>query len=785
MSCEGEISGCEDDEFTCECHNKKDKLGCGAKECIPKEWHRDGKIHCSDFSDESPAYYRKERCGECVMELFRLDNVSVCSNLNTCVPSTCFKTPSLMCTDLGNCTETEVLCTSYCPKSEQNKCHPVYQCNDGTLILGYQFCNVRFDCPLKTIDDELKRFPGFKCAQSRTSCLLPSRNLYDDVAHCPDQSDLCFKNATCFQCLHEKLYIPSKQVCDGVFDCSDFSDECLCNSYINLPVCHELYKVYGISTSFCSMLTSVRSDDIRNILEVPPVNNKGNASISINPLFSVRPDRTTFNVASFLENSPSEVKLCLTRNNYIIPVYCDGYPDCRDFSDECDCENPPSYCSDNCYSFYPLGDRYCDGMIDEAWKFINDSSCPKGFDEKFCPNRFYCEAGDYISIDKSQVCDLEKDCRDGSDEEGCSSALFSSDTEMIANPVLRSAFWIIGIAVLIGNLLVIATTIKMLKTKKLSDSLCCQHTIILNISFADLIMGIYLLIIATFSAVYSGFYGGTDKMWRSSVECSIFGSLAIISSEASCFLMVTLTAFRLRNISNPIASVTMSTRPWKFCIAASWLVSLALAITPIVAQNTTDYFMYQVLFRSSFNKIGFWKLSTLNEFVCNYVALTNLTVSHPISSWNWKITKSFLEEIFPNAEAFKEYGYYGETSICMPRLYVKRGDGAWEYTFSIMTVNFVAFIFIVVSYVAIYIHSTKKAKALGNSSKQSSKQESVMQTKIARIIATDFCCWIPISIMSYLRIGGVEFSSVVYQISAVFLLPINSLLNPFLYSSLP
>ena len=248
--------------------------------------------------------------------------------------------------------------------------------------------------------------------------------------------------------------------------------------------------------------------------------------------------------------------------------------------------------------------------------------------------------------------------------------------------------------------------------------------------------------------------------------------------------MISLTAFRLRNISNPIAPISMSTRSWKFCIAASWLVSLVLGVTPIVAQQTTDYFMYQILFRSLFNTRGFWKSSALNKFVCKYAALTNLTVSHPISSWNWKITKLSREKIFPDAEAVKDHGYYGETSFCMPRLHVKRGDGVWEYTFSIVTVDFVAFILIVVSCVAIYIHSTKKVKALSNSNKQSSKQKSVLQTKIARIIVKDFCCWIPISIMSYLRIGGVEFSSVVYQSSAVFLLPINSLLNPLLYSSL-
>ena len=46
-------------------------------------------------------------------------------------------------------------------------------------------------------------------------------------------------------------------------------------------------------------------------------------------------------------------------------------------------------------------------------------------------------------------------------------------------------------------------------------------------------MGIYLLVIAVFSSVYSGYYGQVDYKWRPSLRCSIFGSLTVVSSEAS------------------------------------------------------------------------------------------------------------------------------------------------------------------------------------------------------------------------------------------------------------
>ena len=57
-----------------------------------------------------------------------------------------------------------------------------------------------------------------------------------------------------------------------------------------------------------------------------------------------------------------------------------------------------------------------------------------------------------------------------------------------------------------------------------------------------------------------------------------------------------------------------------------------------------------------------------------------------------------------------------------------------------------------------------------------------MQKKILRVLATDFCCWVPISLMAFLSFSGVRISNDAYAVSAIILLPINSALNPILYS---
>ena len=646
-------------------------------------------------------------------------------------------------------------------------CYPVYQCNTGDLFLAWQFCNSKLDCPDGS--DESTFLPGFKCSQNRDSCVLGYRNLFDNISHCADHSDLCLANASCFDCLHtESSSISQKQVCDGIIDCFDFSDECLCNEYINHPVCDEWLNVSNFSSAHCNISIDISAIKIEFYKNPRLVHALAYESYSNVP-----------NMVSYPPQVDSSRHYCLRKSGHTYPILCDGRPDCRDFSDECDCDNPPSFCNDTCYSFYPLGDRYCDGIVDQAWKFINNSACPEGFDEKNCLHRFYCNAGNKISIDNSKVCDTKIDCDDASDEENCRDDHFSSDSEMIANPFLRSAFWIIGCIVVIGNVIVVAAISKLLRSAQLTNPSFCQHVIVLNIAIADMIMGVYLLIIAAHSAVYSGYYGKVDQEWRSSLRCSIVGSLVLISSEASCFLMVTLTALRLRTITNPIAGLTLSTVPWKLGIAASWLIALILSTFPY-SPLTSHFFTNWIFLRNVYNRRGIWKKSDLTKFFCRYDNLKNQTYA------NFSSNLLSLPESLEYSRTFGYYGY-GADSVCMPQLYNEESDnGSWDkkFTFVVITLNFIAFVFIAVSYSIIYIRSTKNIESLHIQNKLSSKRESKIQKRIARIIATDFCCWIPICVMAYMAFSGIKIVKPMCQITAVFLLPINSAFNPFLYSSL-
>ena len=55
--------------------------------------------------------------------------------------------------------------------------------------------------------------------------------------------------------------------------------------------------------------------------------------------------------------------------------------------------------------------------------------------------------------------------------------------------------------------------------------------------------------------------------------------------------------------------------------------------------------------------------------------------------------------------------------------------------------------------------------------------------KMSLIVFTDFCCWVPVGVLSILvQAGAVEVDPAAYAWIATFVLPINSAINPFLYT---
>ncbi|CAK8682042.1 unnamed protein product [Clavelina lepadiformis] len=774
---------CPEDKFTCSCFIKDFPTCSMTTGCIPMKYVNDGKLDCDSGSDE---LYIKSMdtvlCSTCNIDIIRVTNQSVCVS-PWCDNSTCNNVPSTQCNQF-ECNATDVVCTSFCSDYNTSaSCDNVFQCSDQSVILNQNFCNSKKDC--EDGSDEITSQPGFKCSAtlSTIQCVLPQWNIYDSIPQCYDKSDLCFGSDgffNCFRCLDKRLIISAKQVCDGVIDCFDLSDECLCEN----PSLTECLSIFSKSSQCNNSLS-------RNF----------EADIQASGAFCSGQD-----CENLLQVDKSLIT-CKNKWGNTSAITCDGRPECTDFADECEsCLNPPAFCNDTCHAYFQMGDRYCDGYIDEAWRYLQDTNCSKGFDENNCPKRFQCKAGQRISIDILERCDGRVDCDDGIDENNCPnrhycatklgdlisipktsvlngkqecvdgsdeySQLFSSALNLIDDVGLKIWLWLVTIVTIFGNGYVAAMSIKTYRHKRSPDVSVCNHILIINLAVSDCLMGVYLMIILVKDIQYSGRYSKIDYEWRSSSVCSLAGSLCVISSQTSCFLMAILTGNRLFAVYCPFKARHASTTPWMVAAICSWIISFIIALV----SNTTRYFKSKIIFLNEFSLSDTVTHDYVKDFACRLAVLTN--TSQNVDKRSWQSVKSFLNNKFPQYAPGGEFGYYGTTSVCMPRLYVNRSDSFWIFSIIMITLNFFSFVFVLSGFALIAWKMRNRPIQSDNAQKQNVK----MNQRITRIIISDFLCWVPICIMAYISVSGVKLPDGVEIFTAGVLLPINSAFNPVLYS---
>jgi len=286
------------------------------------------------------------------------------------------------------------------------------------------------------------------------------------------------------------------------------------------------------------------------------------------------------------------------------------------------------------------------------------------------------------------------------------------------------------------------------------------------------LMGVYLLGIVGKGVSYSGHYCFVDKEWRSSNGCWILDTFAVLSSEASAFIMASMSTFRLVSIYKPFLTRTMKFK-WIVLVGVScWLFPSLFAFLPWIPLKS-GYFVSDVWFPNHFFETDTVSKHHLTT-IANQVSDTNSTLQ------SWFKIKETISCKFRYNEIKAEFGFYSQTSVCMPRFYTSTSDSSWEYSIFLITLNFMLFIYMVVVYVLAY----KKVSGMSVSTSTKKETNRGIQKRISRLLLTDFFCWIPVCIMAYLRVAGVVLPPDAYIVSAGFLLPINSAMNPLIYSKL-
>ena len=415
------------------------------------------------------------------------------------------------------------------------------------------------------------------------------------------------------------------------------------------------------------------------------------------------------------------------------------------------------------------------------------SDCGDDSDEKFCSNHFQCNlTGRYIP--KTRKCDGRFDCLDLSDEcnDQCSSYI-------VKHSALKGLSWLIGILATLANLTIITKNIATLKRCRTTVALF-NKALILAISFGDLLVGCYLIVISVYDGIiYKESYCENQIDWITSTKCSMIGVLSTLGSQLSLFAMCLLSATRFVGIRNSMKVPGEVTLVKSLQVTASIvfmiLSSLSIAAVPIIGRFE-DFFVNGVrypedlkIFAGTPNKQKF--LAILEAY---YGRMKKATLSWRMimEMVNGMYSRDFVstEFAYPDHTAsVSKVDFYGNDGVCLFKYFVKNQDPQRNFVWTILALNFTCFIFISVSYMVIGYISHRSSKSLTQSGANQliSQRNRKMNRKISIIILTDFLCWIPFIVTCILHSIEVLDATPWYSLFSIIILPINSVINPLIY----
>ncbi|KAJ8043087.1 hypothetical protein HOLleu_10033 [Holothuria leucospilota] len=344
-------------------------------------------------------------------------------------------------------------------------------------------------------------------------------------------------------------------------------------------------------------------------------------------------------------------------------------------------------------------------------------------------------------IDNYGICCLFKesvDCR-------TPPSPFKTCDSMLPNNLLRVALWVICLISLLTNMVVIVGRIKYkipamrnMFSSTVSDK---QNALLINLAVADFLMGVYLLAIGIADAVFGKAFFLSALNWRNGIVCKGIGLVGFVANIASILTLTFVSVERFFTIVFPFGKYTFPPKLIATICVTIWVTCGLMALTPII----------------------------LSESVKQIFGFSDICMGLPFVS---------LPDTSKYYDTFDEHFWYNQLEM---NEITDVKDFQWVFS-QIVYIYFSATCVTVITlcYIAIFISAIvtkiKSGRPGGN------KDEIKMALRISVIVGTDLLCWLPVIITGILSQTGLSMSTDVYVWFAIFVMPINSALNPFIYT---
>jgi hypothetical protein len=144
-------------------------------------------------------------------------------------------------------------------------------------------------------------------------------------------------------------------------------------------------------------------------------------------------------------------------------------------------------------------------------------------------------------------------------------------------------------------------------------------------------------------------------------------------------------------------------------------------------------------------------------------------------------TVGLLLAVVPLFPSLSHWSFYSQTGICIPLPITRSQFPGKDYSFGIMIIfNFVLFLVIAIGQAFIYLSIRSNSLAVSDTSSVS--QNLTIARRLITVVVSDFLCWFPVGVLGLTAFTGLPVPGEANVAVAIFVLPLNSALNPFLYT---
>ena len=596
---------------------------------------------------------------------------------------------------------------------------------------------------------------------NNTSCFLESSGVCDGFSDCLNDECGCEGGEGTFRCGDGRGCVTTKQVCDSRVDCEDASDECLCARFQDCVSDFDGSEMCSFRKKDCSFVESSQYKMLQDLNEITENGSIYHNSSKLVTALTENPE-FEFHLSKIVTRAEHD-EMAL---NVRIPVY--------------KCTNSTflemeQLGSSEHYSYFHMSQIICNG----------ENNCLNHIDEQHCPGYFYCKSNQE-PIPKELVCDRVPHCGDSSDEcEECPGDGLSSKENLIDSNVLR-VFIMLQIILIIsfnGYACHFQYNRPLLTIKGRIDRIQCSTLI-----FYDMLMAVFLMIIAWHQYLYSGRFCAEETAWRSSVLCQVSGFLYFFSSYGSLQVVLSTSTCRLIGIMNTFLEECKLMKLFVLFYIPLNLINVIVSILPIlfifIETSFTDMFLYEHFFKNN-PIIAKGNKADLSFLLATYEnrSVSTLQDNRTTAQIILELSRMFDNSSIFDPENVKSIGYYGKSALCVPDLFSNYEESS-SFRWLLISVLMLSITVIGITYLFMLKIIKRSQEDIGQADGRSPEFIFFLSAKIYIMVGAQMFSWLPtVSVMVYSLLGGRVAGSFDEVLIAI-ITPVYSVLNPCLHTDL-